>query len=149
MAVPLWAEIVIALSMAFFLQGIPEEWFFRGWILRVLGDRPVRAIWTSALVFGAIHVISEGGQQNVVEHVVYVAMATGFGLSAGALAVALRSVWAAIGIHAGVHVANIIALVLGVGQGPWLWGAIAVGHLAVGLYVLRTRALPAPVVLDR
>lgn len=147
--VPVWMEVGLALSMAFLLQGIPEEWFFRGWILRVMGNRPRRAIWTSALVFGVLHLTSAGGQENAVERVVYIAMAVGFGLSAGVLATVTRSVWAAIGVHAGIHVANIIGTALGMGQGPWLWGAMAVGHIVVGLSVMRARGLPDRVTLDR
>ena len=135
--VPGWAQVGLALSAGFLLQGIPEEWFFRGWLLRVLGDRPVRAVWISAAVFGSLHLVSSGGQENLLERAVYVAMATGFGLSAGALAVATRSVWTAIGIHAGFHVANLAAGGLGVGQGPWLWGTVAVGHLVLALVLLR------------
>lgn len=146
---PSWAHVALAVSMAFLLQGIPEEWFFRGWLMRVLGARPVRAVWISALVFGSIHVLSSGGQQGLGERAIYVAMATAFGLSAGALALAQRSVWSAIGVHAGFHLANLAAAFLGVGQGPWLWAAIAAGHVAIALYVLHTRPLPVTVVLDR
>ncbi|MDO5504415.1 MAG: type II CAAX endopeptidase family protein [Actinomycetia bacterium] len=148
-AVPAWMEVAVMLSMAFFLQGIPEEWFFRGWILRVMGHRPVRAIWTSAILFGVIHIISEGPQENLFERLVYVAMATAFGLSCAVLAVQLRSVWVAAGIHAGIHVANIIGTLLGMGQGPWLWGVIAVGHLLVGLVAMRLRPLPSEVTFER
>lgn len=141
-AVPAWMEVAVMLSMAFFLQGIPEEWFFRGWILRVMGHRPVRAIWTSAILFGIIHIISEGPQENLFERLVYVAMATAFGLSCAVLATTLRSVWVAIGIHAGIHVANIIGTLLGMGQGPWLWATIAVGHLLISGYAWRTHNKP-------
>ncbi|GAB3705308.1 CPBP family intramembrane glutamic endopeptidase [Mariniluteicoccus flavus] len=141
--------IVVGLVRAFLLQGMPEEFLFRGYLMQVLARRPVVACWASAALFAVIHLLSNGGQQNAVDRVAYLAVPLGFGLLAAALAVRLRSVWPAVGIHAGFHVAMIPCQIFGIAaEGRFFWLAAGGLFLLAGLVAMR--GLPkAPVVLDR
>ncbi len=129
--------IVFALAQAFLLQGIPEEVIFRGYLTTTLRNRgPVAAVWISAIVFGILHLISQGGQQSLLEHVLYLAWPFGFGLAAGALCLVTGSVWVAIGIHGGSHVATLVNGLLGAGEGPAAWAGVGILYTLVGLVVL-------------
>jgi membrane protease YdiL (CAAX protease family) len=145
---PLWAVLVIGLFRAFVLQGIPEELIFRGYLLTSLRMRPVRAVLVSGLVFGALHLISSGGQQGWGERIMYLALPTGFGFAAGALMLTTRSLWAAVGIHGGLHLTLLgfallprTTLSLPFGDGPalWLLAGLAWTLVAVALMVRLAR----------
>ncbi|MGX5682211.1 CPBP family intramembrane glutamic endopeptidase [Schumannella luteola] len=101
--------IVYFLGLAFLQQSIPEELLFRGWLLWSLRGRPVLAVTVVTLSFTAIHLVSNGGQQSPVEHVLYLALPLGFSLLATGLLLWTRSLWAAIGVHGGFHVGNYLA----------------------------------------
>lgn len=125
---PVWAVLVIGLARGFVLQAIPEELIFRGYMMTSLRLRPVRAVLVSGLAFGALHLTSSGGQQGWGERVMYLAMPIGFGLAAGALMLSTRSLWAAIGVHGGLHLTLLgFALLdttgssIALGNGPALW----------------------------
>lgn len=142
-------QVYGGLVMAFILQGIPEELIFRGYLMQVLRDKPVLACWASAGLFGIIHLVSSGGQQNALDHVLYLVLPFGFGFAAAALAVRLRSVWVAVGIHAGSHVANMTGSFLGiVAEGRFYWVVAGLLFVLVGLLVLRGTKT-SQVVLDR
>lgn len=102
--------IIYYLGLAFVQQSLPEELLFRGWLLWRLRDRPVLAITVTTLVFTAIHLVSQGGQQSVAQHVLYLALPLGFSLLAVGLLLWTRSLWAAVGVHGGFHVGNYIAV---------------------------------------
>lgn len=60
--------------------------------------------------------------RTVLERMLYLAVPFGFLISAGLLAIACRSAWAAVGIHSGFHVASAINLALGpTADGPGMW----------------------------
>ena len=153
-SVPVWAVVIQGLVLGIVLQGFPEELIWRGYMLQTMRNRPVLAVVLSAVFFGALHIVSLGGQQGFAERLVYVVQAGAFGFAAGALLLLCRSLWVAVGIHAGLHFATTAATVLGVStEGPVLWAAIAVGYIVVGLVALALRArgegLQASVVIDR
>ncbi|POX66603.1 hypothetical protein C3481_11740 [Microbacterium sp. Ru50] len=102
--------IIYYLGLAFVQQSLPEELLFRGWLLWRLRDRPVWAITVTTLVFTAIHLVSQGGQRSVSEHVLYLALPLGFSLLAVGLLLWTGSLWAAVGVHGGFHVGNYIAV---------------------------------------
>lgn len=150
-----WSQLAAALpsvlAAAFLLQGFPEELFFRGYVLSMFAARPVTAIAVSALVFGSLHLISGAGQQNVLERLIYLGPAAAFGLLAGSLVLLTRSLWSAVGVHAGFHVGSAVASVFGSGDGPANWIAQTVVYAAVAAVVLalaRAR-LREPLVIDR
>lgn len=130
------AEFVLFLTAAFAMQAIPEELFFRGIMLRVLRTRPYLAVWVSALLFGLAHFVSSGGQENLVERMLYVGQATGFGLLAAALVLYTRSLWSAVGIHGGLHTGIHLNAWTGHGDGPVAWGIGTALFTAAALVVL-------------
>lgn len=134
---PLWAVIAIALARAFLLQGIPEELIWRGYVMQTLRTPPVVTAYISAGGFAVLHLASQGGQQNLLERLLYLAVPFGFGLLAAALVIRTGSLWSAVGVHGGFHVATtILTLWCGVGEGPVLWVAWGVITTAVAAWLL-------------
>lgn len=143
-AVPLVLVIAMVLIRAFLLQGIGEEVLCRGYLMVSLRSRPVLAVLAAAVVFTLPHLLSSGGQQGLGERFLYLAIPFGFALAAGVLAVALRSVWAAIGIHGGLHVSYAVVAALGLGlDGPVMWIVIGtlytVAAVLIGIRLPRSR----------
>ena len=142
-----WAEfgaagvaitIASGLARAFLLQGIPEELLFRGYLMQTLRAHPRRALVVSTVFFGIIHIVSAGGQANLTERFIYLATPTGFGFLAAVLVLRLRSVWPAVGIHAGFHVGTMITGLTGVNTtDPGAWVAMGLVFSAAGLVGLR------------
>ncbi len=125
---PVWAVLVIGLARGLVLQAIPEELIFRGYLLTSLRLRPVRAVVLTGLAFALVHLTSSGSQQGWAERVLYLAMPLGFGLAAGAMMLSTRSLWAAVGIHGGLHLTllgSVLPEATGgasvLGNGPALW----------------------------
>lgn len=134
--VPVLLVVILAISQALLLQGLPEELVFRGYILVTLSARPWAAIGTSVGAFTALHLLSSGGQQSFVERIAYLAMPLGFAVSAVGLALLFKSLWAAVGIHAGFHWATMVGANQGVGAGPALWITLGAVHLGIGVIAL-------------
>lgn len=133
---PVLLVVLVLLAQAFFLQGIPEEIIWRGYVLQTLQTRPVVSVVISAAVFAVCHIISIGGQEGVWERFAYLLIPFGFALLAGALVLRTGSLWSAIGVHSGFHVGTLIGAVgLGVGNGPLLWTVqgVVLGLIAVVL----------------
>lgn len=130
--------VLAKLAQAFLLQGLPEELFFRGYILQTLRDRPVLALVSGTVVFGIIHLLSAGGQETALDMVLYLAWPTGFGFAAAALALRTRSLWAAVGIHAGSHVAGLLLSFTGTtAESPTGWVLVGLGYAVAGALILR------------
>lgn len=125
--------IIGGLLLAFPFQGIPEELLFRGYLMRTLGRRPLVATAISVLTFTAIHLLSSGGQQNALERVLYLVMPLGMGLAGAGFVLKTRSLWGAVGIHAGVHVGTLIGGFLGSGNGPVWWVTLGLALSVVGI----------------
>ena len=139
--VPWWfivVSVLVVLARSYVFQGIGEEAIMRGYLLQSFSDRPTRAVWVSVIVFTIPHIISRGGQQNVLERVIYLAIPFGFALAATCLCLIMRSVWAGIGIHGGFHLATTIALIVGTNHGPVLWTLTGAFYVMVAL-VLASR----------
>ena len=96
-------------GFAFLLQGIPEELVFRGWLLRSTPGRPWLGFWWSTGVFTVMHLLSQAGQEGIVDHLLY--LVTSFGIAVFAAVCAMRwgNGWIAAGIHSGFHVGTLIA----------------------------------------
>ena len=151
--VPAWLRVVlavVALVGAVFLPSI---------VTMPLAAVP--AIVTAvndeeAPLFGVLHLASNGGQVDLVERIVYLSTPTAFGFAAAALVLCTRSLWPAVGIHAGFHLSTLAATLLtgreATGPAVWLIAAAvytAVGGVALAWWLRRPRALRGPVVLDR
>jgi len=133
---PLWLAIVESFSIAFLLQGIPEEIIWRGWLYSSLGETRFAAV-SSVLGFTALHILSQGGQQNLLEHLTYLALPCGFAVTAMIVRIVSGSTWAAIGVHGGFHLVNYYvaeSLHLPVGSITWILQGVI--WAVVGLLVL-------------
>lgn len=142
-------SVAMKLAQAFFLQGIPEELIFRGYLLQTLRERPKLAVAVSTGFFGIIHLLSMGGQETAVDRILYLAPATAFGFLAAVLVVRLRSLWPAVGVHAGFHLGNLILSFLGIDIGnAWGWLGLGLGYAIVGVLALRGHSWE-PIRLER
>lgn len=92
-------------AVSFMLQGFPEEALWRGYLQTTLMSRltPVSAAVISAVFFGAMHVFSNGGDQPIVDRLIYAFTAVGMGLAMAGLRLVTGSTWAAIAYHTGWH----------------------------------------------
>lgn len=134
---PAWMSIYAAIGMGMVMQGFPEELVFRGYGMSLLRHRPLVALAITTLIFGAMHLVSSGGQENVLDRILYLTWPTGFAFAAGALVLLTRSLWAAVGIHGGSHIAVLVAQLLGVGeQSRAAWVAVGVVNIVLGAVVL-------------
>lgn len=137
LADPLWLSIYAAVMMGVVMQGFPEELVFRGYGMGVLRDRPLVALAVTTLIFGALHLVSAGGQENLLDRVLYLLWPTGFAFAAGALVLLTRSLWPAVGIHGGSHLAVLLAQLAGIGEsGRWAWTTIGLVYFVLGAVVL-------------
>lgn len=93
---------VIAMS-TLLVQGFPEELIFRGYMFRNLGGTlPLWAtVASSSLLFGSMHVFSNGGATTLGERVLYAVAMTGFGLMLAACRTVSGTLWLGIGFHGG------------------------------------------------
>ena len=133
---PWWIMAVMIFSQAFLLQGIPEEIIWRGWLFSSLGETRFAAV-SSVLGFTVLHLLSQGGQQNLLEHITYLAMPCGFAVTALIVRTISGSTWAAIGVHGGLHVANdMLSDWLHLPNGSITWIPQGLLWAAVGLLIL-------------
>lgn len=134
-AMPLWLIIVYALVWGYVLQAIGEEAVMRGYLLQSFSDRPKRAVWISVVAFTIPHLISQGGQQGVADHLLYLAFPFGFAVTAAYLSLTMRSVWAGIGIHGGCHLCNNLLVLNESTPPPVMWVVTGLAFSAVGLLI--------------
>ena len=140
------AFVLHQVNLAFLLQGFPEELVWRGWLVRSLGDRRTAGV-ISVIGFTLIHLISKGGQEGWIERIVYLATPFGFAVAAVVVLWASDSTWAAVGVHAGSHMANVVLLVMPIDRThPVAWvleGALWLVVAGVVWVLTRRRALIA------
>lgn len=131
-----WGQIIAGIAVGFLLQGVPEELIWRGWLFSSLGGTRKAAI-ISVLAFSLIHLISQGGQQEVAEHIIYLIMPCGFAIAAMTVRMVSGTTWAAIGVHGGLHLANnMLGHHLGVPNGPTTWIVNGLLWAVVGAAIL-------------
>ena len=132
-------------NSAFLVQGFPEELVWRGWLFRSLGGTR-RAGAISVIGFTLLHIISNGGQENWVERVLYLATPFGFAVAAVVVAWVSGSTWAAVGVHGGHHMASLVLLAMRTDEGhPVAWvleGALWLVVAGVVRLLARRRMLP-------
>lgn len=92
----------VLVVQGYFLQGFPEELWFRGYLFRNLADRlsPWVVFALSAVMFGALHILSRGGAANFTEQVFYMVAAVGMGAALTACRMLTGSIWLGVGFHA-------------------------------------------------
>ena len=133
---PWWAMVVATVSQAFLLQAVPEEMVWRGWLFSSLGETRCAAV-SSVLGFTAVHLFSQGGQHNLLEHLTYLVGPCGFAVTALIVRMISGSTWAAIGVHGGFLVVNDLLsdrLHLPVGSITWILQGLI--WAVVGLFIL-------------
>ena len=129
-----WANMILAFGLGFLLQAIPEEIIFRGWLIPSLGNTKL-AVALSVVTFGVIHIVSQGGQQNLVERFIYLIMPLGFAFAAAIVRLASHSVWAAVGVHGGLHISGTIMFFLPNESSPLQWTLLGILWVLVGIIV--------------
>ena len=129
-----WANMILSFGLGFLLQAIPEEIIFRGWLIPSLGNTKL-AVALSVVTFGVIHIVSQGGQQNLVERFIYLIMPLGFAFAAAIVRLASHSVLAAIGVHGGLHISGTIMFFLPNESSPLQWTLLGVLWVLVGIIV--------------
>ena len=133
---PRWLVIVESFSIAFLLQGIPEEIIWRGWLFSSLGETRFAAA-SSVLGFTVLHLLSQVGQQNILEHITYLALPCGFAVTAMIVRIVSGSTWPAIGVHGGFHLVNYyVAEPLHLRTGSITWILQGLLWATVGLLIL-------------
>ena len=94
---------------------------WRGWLVRSLGDGRIAGV-ISIIGFTLIHLISKGGQEGWIERILYLATPFGFAVAAVVVLWVSSSTWAAVGVHAGSHMANLVLFVMPVDRThPMAW----------------------------
>lgn len=97
----------LALVPAFVMQGFPEELFFRGYVLNAARVRLPAAVAISSVLFGSLHFLSQSPATGVLEKfVLYPLMAIALGFACAMARLSTGSLWAAVGIHGGMHMGN-------------------------------------------
>lgn len=135
--------LAFALVPSFVMQAFPEELFFRGWLLNAPRVSAPVAVVLSSVLFGSIHVLSQSPATTVVERfVLYPLMATAMGFACAAARLATGSLWAAVGIHGGMHMGNRLT---GLFVDPYDFGVLllvqTVTFVLLGVLLLMARRL--------
>ena len=138
---PVWVGLVYTLVLGFVMQGTTEEFVWRGWLTQAVGGGYHRQALIAAVGFGLIHVASNGGHATFWVGLIYIGNAAAFGYAAAALYFATGSLWAAVGIHGGLHLGYYLAMNLGVTGGPATEAITLVLYALIGYAILRR--LPA------
>lgn len=138
--------LVMCLSAA-----LPQELLWRGYLLRILRDKPVFAVTVSANIFGLLHLIANWGEQDFITRLVLGQLAGAFGVLAGVLVVVFRSWWPALGVHCGYILGNYILDTGGVGEGLPRWGLQLLFYLLIAgaVQMFRREAFQKPLSMDR
>lgn len=90
---PLFLILIAGIGRAFLLQGIHEEWWFRGFAFRGYRERPVLVLAATTVFFTLLHLVSSGGQQSASELFLYLALPLGMGFWAGVERLRTDTVW--------------------------------------------------------
>ncbi|WP_116111897.1 CPBP family intramembrane glutamic endopeptidase [Austwickia chelonae] len=139
---PLFALVVLA--KAFLMQGIPEELWFRGFAWRYGRELPWLTLTVTTAVFTLLHLTSSGGQQTTGERMLYLVLPLGMGFLAGCVRWCTGSVWAAAGVHGGMHVGFAPAMWAQIGMGPMTWVTVGALLTAAAVALLCWRRLWLP-----
>lgn len=101
------SSLAVLVAVLVLGQAFPEELLFRGHLWDVLtqwlSPRAVLAVTTVA--FGAIHILSQSQASGLAEKLLYVVAATALGFACGAARQRTGALWAAVGVHTGLHLA--------------------------------------------
>lgn len=120
------------------MQGMPEELIWRGWIMNCMKNKPIKSLLISCIAFGLLHIVSQGGQENILERIVYLIDAAAFAFLAGALSLRFKSLWLAFGVHGGYHLTNMILSSTPFrSEAPIIWILQSITWISMALIVLK------------
>ena len=133
------AYVVYFLVRSFLLQGIPEEFLFRGWLFSTTKSKPIFSLVWTALAFTVIHLTSSGGQQSTKDFILYLVMPLGMGAIAGAVVLWTENTWWAAGTHGGFHILlTVLSMLFPFSMGSSTW--VVLGIMQVLAAVVMTFA---------
>src|SRR5699024_1629433 len=121
------AYVVYFLVRSFLLQGIPEEFLFRGWLFSTTKSKPIFSLVWTALAFTVIHLTSSGGQQSTKDFILYLVMPLGMGAIAGAVVLWTENTWWAAGTHGGFHILlTVLSMLFPFSMGSSTWVVLGI-----------------------
>jgi hypothetical protein len=129
-----WVAIMFSFASGFLMQGIPEEIVWRGWFIPSLGNTKI-AVALSVVVFALLHLLSNGGQENVAERFIYLLPSIGFAFAAAMARLASGSTWAAIGVHGGYHLSSLLLFFMSIEESPQKWVLVGSLWLLIGVTI--------------
>ncbi|MEU9834490.1 CPBP family intramembrane glutamic endopeptidase [Streptosporangium sp. NPDC048047] len=100
----------LAIAFALLSQAFPEELLWRGHLFDTLSGRltPPVVLAVVSIGFGAMHLISQSAADTPVERLLYVGQAAALGFACAAARARTGALWAAVGVHTGSHIANML-----------------------------------------
>ncbi len=133
------AYVFYFLVRSFLLQGIPEEFLFRGWLFSTTKSKPIFSLVWTTVAFTVIHLTSSGGQQSTTDFILYLVMPLGMGAIAGAVVLWTDNTWWAAGTHGGFHILlTVLTMLFPISMGSNTW--VILGIMQVLAAVVMTYA---------
>ena len=86
------------------------------------------------VVFALLHLLSNGGQENVAERFIFLLPSIGFAFAAMAR-LASGATWAVIGVHGGYHLSSLLLLFMPIEESPQKWVLVGSLWLLIGVTI--------------
>lgn len=104
---PLYA-VPVALLLPLLNQAFPEELLWRGDLYGRLSETMSRGrvLLITSVVFGLLHIVSQSQAESLGERMLYILQAVALGFACGAARERTGALWAAVGVHWGLHLAG-------------------------------------------
>jgi uncharacterized protein len=98
------------IAFALLSQAFPEELLWRGHLFDTLSARmPPKAVLIVVSVgFGVLHILSSSQADSLGERLLYVLQAVALGFACAAARARTGTLWMAVGVHTGLHIANLL-----------------------------------------
>ena len=88
------------------------------------------------VVFALLHLLSNGGQENVAERFIFLLPSIGFAFAAAMARLASGSTWAAIGVHCGYHLSSLLLFFMPIEElPPQKWVLVGSLWLLIGVTI--------------
>lgn len=135
---------------AFFLQGLPEELAFRGYLSQTLKTTPVRTFVITSLVFMVLHshfllqagaLLVQGDENGLLamgDALIQIIYPLVFGAFAFVMMYLHRTLWAAVAVHFGIHMFRVVGEVMGFANGTLVMALFDVVFAVLTFYIFFT-----------
>ena len=87
------------------------------------------------VVFALLHLLSNGGQENVAERFIFLPPSSGFAFAAAMARLASGSTWTAIGIHGGYHLSSLLLFFMPIEESLQKWVLVGFLWLLIGVTI--------------